>query len=589
MTDENSAPRPATELQRQLGGVIERGEIKTVFQPIVSLRDGSVLGYEALSRGPEGTPLEYPDALFGVAMDCGKLWDLEKLCRTRALENAFRCGGDIRLFLNVNPSVIHDDKFKNGFTRAYLGGYGINPENIYFEITEKSAVTDLAAFRSTIEHYKRQNYKIAIDDAGAGYSGLNMITDIHPHFIKLDMNLVRDIDKDAYRKALVKSLHEFCRLANISLIAEGVETEGELSSLIDIGVHYAQGYFIQRPQEQIRPLEAHVLDSIRSRNAQRNHLYYHDLTSIYIGNLSTGNLTVSPSQTAEGVYDLFLRNDLLSGVTVVREGEVCGIVTRTKIDHIMSGQFGFSLHAKRPISLIMDRHPLVVEFRSPIDMVSKQAMSRSASTLYDFIIITKESRYYGVVTIKDLLEKTMEIEVSNAKHQNPLSGLPGNLIIERSLSECVSSADPYTVLYIDLDNFKAFNDVYGFENGDNVIRFTAGLLSEILPKDSFIGHVGGDDFIVILSTYDAEKICHALTARFDEGVRRFYSDLDLEKGYIVARDRRGEEEHYPIMSVSIAGVTNMGKACRNIYELSERASEIKKRCKRIWKSCFIIE
>jgi EAL domain-containing protein (putative c-di-GMP-specific phosphodiesterase class I)/GGDEF domain-containing protein/CBS domain-containing protein len=585
----SKAPEYPSELHKQLSKVIENSDIKIVFQPIVSLRDGSVLGYEALSRGPVNTPLQNPDALFGVAMECGLLWDLELLCRTKALESAYESGADIKLFLNVNPYVIHDEKFKNGFTKEYLKNFNIDPENIFFEITEKSAIDDLDGFKKTIEHYKRQNYKIAIDDAGAGYSGLNMITDVHPHYIKLDINLIRDIDKDGYKKTLVKSLYEFSRFANISLIAEGIETESELEALIDIGVHYGQGFFIQRPDQKIKEIGSGVLESIKNRNSKRNNIYYHFLSSVYIGNLCRNNVTVSPSDTAENVYNIFLSDDSLLGVTVVNRGIVVGLVTKTRIDHIMSGQFGFSLHAKRPISIIMDTNPLVTDYPIPIDTVTKLAMSRPAGNLYDFIVVTQDSKYCGIVTIKDLLEKTMEIEVSNARQQNPLSGLPGNLLIEHSLAKCLASADPFTVLYLDIDNFKAFNDVYGFENGDSVIRFVACLLNDIIPQGDFIGHVGGDDFIAILPGYEAEPVCRALIDAFDKGVKIFYTPRDLQKGYVIAKNRRGEDDQFPIMSISIAGVTNREQSFQNIYELSEQASIIKKKCKLIWESCFYID
>lgn len=313
------------------------------------------------------------------------------------------------------------------------------------------------------------------------------------------------------------------------------------------------------------------------------------LSGIYIGNLSTENVTVKPGDTAEDVYGLFLKNDMLSGVAVVQSGAVKGIVTRTRIDHIMSGQYGYSLNARRPVALIMDTKPLVVDFQAPIDIVSRQAMLRSASKLYDFIIVTNGGSYSGVVTIKDLLEKTMEIEVSDAKHQNPLSGLPGNLMIERNLEKCVFSSEPFTVLYLDLDNFKAYNDVYGFENGDNVIRFVAGILGQVVPESCFVGHVGGDDFIAILHSYQAQEFCQEIVEKFDRGVNTFYSEKDLRKGYITAKNRKGEEDQFPIMSISIAGVTNRNARFKNIYELSEYASNIKKKCKRIWKSCFCVD
>jgi diguanylate cyclase (GGDEF)-like protein len=574
-------------LAKQLTKIIDTSDIRTVFQPIISLRDGTVLGYEALSRGPAGSPLQNPDALFSVAAECGKLWELEQLCRTKALETAFPSGGDFSLFLNVNPDVIHDDKFKQGFTKEYLKDYQIDPSRIYFEITERSAVGDPAGFKKTIEHYKNQNYKIAIDDAGAGYSGLNLITDIHPHFIKLDMKLVRDIDKDAYKKSLVKSLYDFCCLTDVALIAEGIETEAELRTLVDIGVHYGQGYFIQYPQSTIGGIEQHVLDAIRTSNAQKNH-HFRTVTSFYIGNLCCEGVTVSPRDLAGEVYNNFLCDENLMGVTVINEDkEILGIMTRSNIEHTMSGQYGFSLHAKRPISGIMNTSPLVTESTTSIDIVSKLAMSRPLNSIYDFIVVTEQNAYEGVVTIKDLLEKTMEIEVFNSRHLNPLSGLPGNLAIEKNIERFITAQEPCSILYIDLDNFKAYNDTYGFGNGDRVLQFVARLLADTIPVGNFIGHIGGDDFIAILNTYDIEGICDSFISRFDEGIRAFFSKADLDTGYIVAKNRKGEEEHYPVMSVSVASISNRYRMFSNVYELAEQASSVKQQCKLVWKSCHI--
>jgi EAL domain-containing protein (putative c-di-GMP-specific phosphodiesterase class I)/GGDEF domain-containing protein/CBS domain-containing protein len=576
-----------TELQKQLIDIINGSDIRIVFQPIISLRDGVILGYEALSRGPSGSPLESPDTLFGVAVECGKLWELELLCRTKALEAAYKNQFAYKLFINVNPSVIHDEKFKQGFTKEYLKEFNIDSSNIFFEISEKNAVGDLDSFKKTIEHYKNQDYKIAIDDAGAGYSGLNMITDVHPHYIKLDMKLIRDIDKDAYKKALVKSLYDFCCLTEISLIAEGVETDEELKTLIDIGVHYAQGYYIQYPNSDIVNIEPRVLEAIQACNAKKNHSY-RNVSNLYVGNLCCDGVVVSPGDTAETVYNVFLKDDNLMGVTVVdNDLNVLGSVSRSGIERTMSGQYGFSLHSKRPISNIMNTEPLITEATTPIDIVSKLAMSRSFKTLYDCIIVTDQSVYAGIVTIKDLLEKTMEVEVYNSRQLNPLSGLPGNLAIEKNFERFIVSKDPCTILYIDLDNFKAYNDTYGFGSGDKVIQFVAQLLAEIIPSHHFIGHIGGDDFVVMLNTYDVDNICNQFIKRFDWGVRAFYSEKDLDNGFITAKNRKGEEDQFPIMSVSVAGVSNEHRFFQSVNELAEYASALKKQCKLIWKSCHI--
>ncbi len=575
------------ELEKHLTLILQQANIRIVLQPVISLRDGSILGYEALSRGPEDSPLKNPDAMFGVASETGKLWELEQLCRTKALEKVHQNDFPYKLFLNVNASVIHDDKFKLGFTKEYLKSYNIDPSKILFEISEKNAISNLDGFRRTIDHYKSQNYEIAIDDAGAGYSGLNLITDVHPHYIKLDMQLVRNIDKDTYKKSLVTSLHEFCCLTNVALIAEGIETESEMRTLIEIGVQYGQGYFIQHPESEIRPIDEQVLKTVHASNAQKNHIF-RNVTTYYIGNLCSLGVTVSPSDLAGDVFNHFLRNESMMGVTVVDgDRHVLGIMTRSGIESKLSGQYGYSLYSKRPISNIMDRNPLVTEAETPIGIVSKLAMSRAQKKIYDMFVVTKDGTYLGIVTVKDLLEKVMEMEVFNSRQLNPLTGLPGNLAIEQNFERFIKSEQPHTILYVDLDNFKAYNDTYGFANGDKVIQFVADLLKELVPLNNFIGHIGGDDFVVILDTYDCAELAGTFIRRFNEGIRAFYHETDLEKGYIYSKNRKGEEEQFPIMSVSVAGVNTRNRLFKDIQELTEYASSLKKLCKLEWKSCYI--
>jgi diguanylate cyclase (GGDEF)-like protein len=575
------------ELENILSQIIREGDISIVLQPIISLRDGSILGYEALSRGPENSPLRNPDTLFGVASETGKLWELEQLCRTKALEKVYQHDYPYKLFLNVNASVIHDEKFKQGFTKDYLKNYNIDPSCILFEISEKNAITDLDGFRKTIEHYKRQNYEIAIDDAGAGYSGLNLMTDVHPHYIKLDMRLVRDVDKDTYKKSLVKCLYDFCCLTNVALIAEGIETESELRALIEIGVHYGQGYYIQYPNHEILPIETHVLESVHASNAHKNHIY-RSVSNYYIGNLCREGVTVSPTDLAGDVFNYFLRNKSMLGVAVLNsDRHVMGIMTRSGIESKLSGQYGYSLFSKRPIENIMDTEPLITEANTSIDIVSKLAMARAQQKIYDMFVVTKDRRYLGVVTVKDLLEKVMEIEVFNSRQLNPLTGLPGNLTIEKNFERFITSEDPHTILYVDLDNFKAYNDTYGFANGDKVIQFVADLLRELVPLNNFIGHIGGDDFVVILDTYDCDELAGTFIRRFNDGIAAFYHDADLKKGYIRTKNRKGEVERFPIMTVSIAGVNTKMRRFRDIQELTEYASALKKMCKLEWRSCYL--
>ena len=575
-----------TLLRDQFFEVLKNKRIMTVFQPIISLRDGTVYGYEALSRGPADSTMHSPNVLFDYADRYDQLWELELLCRTMALETVGRLEKDFRLFLNVNPNVLHDPEFRKGLTREALEKYSVDPENIIFEITEREAVVNIADFINTVQHYKTQNYKIAIDDAGAGYSGLNMISDIHPHYIKLDMNLIRDIDKDVTRQSLIASMSEFASLTNTCLIAEGIETEGELLKLIDLGISYGQGYYIQRPDASIMPVNRDVLQKIHEANQKKNHLWGNRISDIHIGNISRHQKTIHANITVAQVYEMMKQDCTLPGICITEDNTVIGVITRNELLNRVSGRYGYNLYSNKPVGTIMSREFLCVDDQTTIDSVTKKAMQRETEKIYDFITITKEDKYFGIVTVKDLLEKSIEIEVVNAKHLNPLSELPGNMLIEQQLEQCICSDAAYQVLYFDINNFKAYNDVYGFENGDRVLKFLTSILRNRISRDDFVGHIGGDDFIAILSGCDFKALCMQIAADFDESIALFYNQDDIDKGYIVAKNRYGIDECFPLLSIAIVGTST--ERYRTIFELSEDIAKLKKNCKQKQGSNFLI-
>ncbi|WP_313890911.1 GGDEF domain-containing protein [Psychrobacillus sp.] len=566
--------------------ILEEKAIQTVFQPIISLHNGQVYGYEALSRGPINTSLQNPEELFNYAMANGQLWELENLCRATALESAFHLKAEGKLFLNVNPNIMNDPKFKQGFTKEYLGRFQMDTDSIVFEITEREAINNLKDFIHTVDHYKKQYYQIAIDDVGAGHSGLNVITDVRPHFIKLDMKLIRDIDKDRTKQLLVKSLSEFANYSQIHIIAEGIETKEELTTIMGLGVQFAQGYFIQKPHPYLLPIRAELLSFIQLESKKRNLVSTNRLTDTSIEQIATPLRTLAKDMPISKVSALMESNDLLPGFCITDGKKLIGVITRNNLHLKFSGPYGYSLYNKKPVSAIMSRNYLKVDSSTPIDVVAKIAMKRDPIHLYDFITITKDDHYFGVVTVKDLLEKSMQLEIDYAKHLNPLSELPGNIMIEQQLQKCIDSSADFTVLYFDIDNFKPYNDVYGFEKGDKVIMKLATILEDNLPDDGFVGHIGGDDFIMIVDASKSRDCCEKIIFAFTSIVEHFYHAHDFLKGSIVSKNRHGIEEHFSLLTVSIAGVTN--KNNQSIFELSEKASHLKKQCKQFQGSNYIL-
>ncbi|WP_418792485.1 response regulator [Phosphitispora sp. TUW77] len=169
------------------------------------------------------------------------------------------------------------------------------------------------------------------------------------------------------------------------------------------------------------------------------------------------------------------------------------------------------------------------------------------------------------------------------KSFNPLTGLPGNILIEEEIKQRLKDETVFAVLYLDLDNFKAYNDVYGFLKGDEVIKFVAHLLSKNIKElgnyDDFIGHIGGDDFIAITVPDKVDKICKSIICQFDSTIALFYSAEDRRKGYIVTRDRINQEIEIPLMTISIAVVSNDKRFIDSHWQVAEIAAEMKKYAK----------
>ena len=559
------------ERKEALEYIIRNKQIRCVFQPIISLKDGNVLGHEALSRITCESEIASPDMMFNLAGEFNRLWDLELLCRTKALEAAYRFmipPYSKKLFLNVNPNIMHDENFKKGFTREFLMQYHVEPQNVIFEITERNVILDMGGFLSTIDHYRSQDYKIAIDDAGAGYSGLNLISDVNPSYIKLDMKLIRDINTDKLKYALVKGMVELSKTANINLIAEGIESKEELETLIVLGVQYGQGYFIQMPSSELEDIADVVISTIIITQYKLQHAYINNSAYYAIKSLSAYTGIVSTQVTADFVYNIFQQNSNFFGLCIVENGTTQGIITNEKLSRKMSGHYGFSLYQNKPITELMDRDFLSVEYDTPINTVSYMAMNRKNESLYDFIVVTEEGKYIGTVTIKDLLQKKTEIDVDNAKHLNPLTGLSGNLIIEERLKFCLQSNTKFSIAYIDIDNFKAYNDVYGFEYGDIIIKLLANILRGSIAEEQFVGHIGGDDFVAIIDEYVTDSYFDAIVHQFETEVLRFYHTGDIQNGYIRTVNRHGEVEQYPLLTLTAVVETNQ-QHYSDVFELTK--------------------
>ncbi|HHT9137921.1 MAG TPA: GGDEF domain-containing protein, partial [Candidatus Wunengus sp. YC60] len=547
------------ELADEFKTILANKLIFTKFQPIVCLATGDIVGYEALSRGPEASIFENPTYLFEIAEKLTLLEDLDMVCREKSIFNASKLALDtksIKLFINIDAGCLTHPRHNKGETLSLIEKYGFEINNIVLEITERAFIKDPKVFYEALDHYKSQGFSIAIDDLGSGSAGLRLISETNPHIVKIDKFLIENVDKSSKKQAILKMILEMChKVFNSKVVAEGIETPEELTTVRELGIDWGQGYFLGKPSTILQPVPDIAKNKI-SIDHQREEIF---LDETKIGSIASFDLPVFHSGTLVcELVKMFNEKDDILAAPIVDDGSPVGLVMRLELFSKLSKKFGFALFYNRPVSHVMDTDFLAVDFNQCVDTVAEQVLARNVSRLYDALIIIKNNKYYGISTVHALLEKMTALKIRYASQSNPLTGLPGNISIRTFFEKQIKTNQDFACVYFDLDNFKAYNDYYGFCKGDEIIKRTAYLIMEVFKSSriGYIGHIGGDDFIAVIHAEEIQGLCTRFIREFDAMVPTFYAEDDMKNGCIETLDRKNEKCKFPFMSISLAVVTS---------------------------------
>ncbi|CCO24838.1 GGDEF domain-containing protein [Maridesulfovibrio hydrothermalis] len=575
------------ELSNEFCEILAQENIRCHYQPIVNLSDKSIHGWEALARGPRNSPFRSPLTLFDMAEKLGKLFPLEKTCREAAINSFGEHSPQHKLFLNIHPRTIVDPNFTSGETKILLDNYGLKPANIVFEITERHSVKDFKTFRKTLDHYRNQGYLVAIDDAGTGYSGLTSIAEIKPDYIKMDKSFIDDIETNQVNRAIIDTFTDFAEKIGGKLIVEGIETQEQALTVTDMGVHLGQGYFLAMPEKEKPQLTEAALNMKRTyENTSGKNTY-----GIPVKNLVNKVKSVEPDTPVPVVQEHFEQSNSISSVVIVKNKIPCGLVMEYNLNKHLSGKFGVALYSNKPISSVMDDSPLIVDLETPVEKVSQLAMARSRKKAYDDVIITLKNQLMGTVSVQKLLDTLAHVQVEMAKGTNPLTGLPGNLDIEREIDRRMKAMEQYSIIYADLDNFKVYNDTYGFKNGDKILLQISQVISWATQRhgttEDFVGHIGGDDFVMVTTPEKAERICQGISRCFKRLAKYHYNENDVRNGWMEGRGRDGAIARFPLVSVSLAILDC--EPDQSLMEIGEQAASLKKWAKSIEGNCWVRE
>jgi diguanylate cyclase (GGDEF)-like protein len=572
--------------------IIQQRKLTALFQPILDLKSGEFYGYEGLIRGPSDSPLHAPISLFGAATQQNLLFEVEMLSRQIVLESFVQLNLPGKLFLNVSPETLLHPSFKNGCTLGFLQTLGLPPERVVIEITENQPTYDFEGMRKALFHYRSMGFKIAIDDLGEGFSSLRLWSELRPEFIKIDMHFVQGVDTDPIKLQFLKSIQLIAKSCGTKVIAEGIETATELATIRDIGIVLGQGYFIARPAPSPTLLAStetsSVINAGKDSIGQKNTFYTH--RKVVAQKLLHHIEPAHPDTTNEDILDTFLSNPTLRAIPVVQQGIPVGIIIRSSFIDNFIKPFQRELLGKKPCNLSMQQEPLLVSKDMPIEELGHFIADAEERHFINGFIITDQGRYLGVASGQDLLREVTQMQITAARYANPLTMLPGNVPINEHIEQLLQANIPFYACYCDLDNFKPYNDIYSYSHGDEMIQLAGRILSWACdPKLDFIGHIGGDDFILLMQSRDCQTRCESALRSFEQAASLLFKPEHLATGGYTSEDRNNLSTFHPLVSLSIGAVHITADQYFSHYEVSAAATVAKKMAKRTPGNSLFIE
>ncbi|MBL8760989.1 MAG: GGDEF domain-containing protein [Phycisphaerae bacterium] len=494
---------------------INVGNTTAAFQPIVDVSTGVVAAYEALTRPLPGNPFSNPGQLFNWAEHHGLLWETEQVTRAVSLSAASQWPAGVQLFLNNSPQVFADPRFAESLLESVRTTPGLTPGRIVLEITERSEQQHVEGLDAQVRKLREAGFQIAIDDVGAGTSGLNRIMALRPDWLKIDRELVGGIDQDRVKQNLMRFFVHFARLSGVRLIAEGIERREELVTLIELGVTYAQGFYVGRPGSREQTLDPTLGEWLREQWRGALSERFRDPRRTRVSRLAKPAQTAPASSPVREVAGQFLRQATLPGIAVLDGGRFVGWCERDQVLRAAG-----DLRAAQPIGFLVSSDSVTATGETTVLDALDLVLSRDDRSLGRPLVLVDEGRVTGIVTMRDLLHAIADVASNSQSRIAPVTGLPGRVRAEEHLRGLIAQhgVPPMDAALIDVRNFHAYNTRYGFDLGDQLLRRVVTMLQLLVAKGetaAFLAHLGDDRFLVTAPAGQLSRRLPMLLQQFD--------------------------------------------------------------------------
>ncbi|MBX9816980.1 MAG: phosphodiesterase [Burkholderiaceae bacterium] len=560
--------------------VLHNGSLYPVFQPIVNLADASIHAHEALIRGPAGSPLHTPDCLLRAAAQEDLRYEFENACVVSTLRQwgHMRSGG--RLFVNISANAlvrVFNLRGREGLLRWILD-LRVMPRTLVLEITEHERVDSMDRLAEVVQEIRSAGVSLALDDFGDGHSSLRLWSQLKPEIVKIDKYFTRNISAHGDKLKTIQALQQIATIFGSSLVAEGIETAEDLRVLRDLGIEYGQGYFLGHPDRT--PLKYLGVDPQRVLG-ERQVVVFPELGRMSQGgHLRSLSLlrapTVTPETRNDTLAEIFLEHPTLHAVAMLEGERPVGIINRALFMNEYSKLYYREVWGRKPCGVHANREPRLIEREHSVDELVGILTSQDQRYLSDGFIATENGRYVGLGTGDQLVRSVTETRIEAARHANPLTFLPGNIPISQHMERLLKKQVRFVACYADLNNFKPFNDYYGYWRGDEMIRLLARIAMEQCDSQrDFLGHVGGDDFIILFQSPDWKVRCERLVAEFAERALAMFDDQARVRGGIDAEDRHGVQRFFPCTTLSIGAAVIDGSQFSRAEDVANLAAMAK--------------
>lgn len=553
------APATASQPGMTVSEIMACGLLSTHYQPLGRLRDGEVVGHEALLRGPRGHALAAPDALFAAAQAQGVGFDLEVHAVKLALKGWAQQGMAGQLFVNLSAgalSALLAHPVGHGIW-GLIRDMGIPTGRLVVEITEHERVANLQRLLDAIQMLRRLDVQLALDDFGDGRSSLRLWAELKPDIVKIDKYFARDIASHPEKVQTITALRRIAETFGTQMVAEGLETPEELRALRDLGIELGQGYLLGRPQatlaEALLPEARAVIDSreiavLPSKTRQAR-------SDFALGTIVIEVEPLPADATHHQAARRFLKDESLRAIAVVQDGQPIGLVNRHGFLNQYSKPYFKELYDQRSCLLFANTEPLVLDAGIGLDQLTDVLTSEDQRYLTEGFVVTRDGQYIGMGTGERLVRAVTELRIEAARHANPLTFLPGNIPLTLHIGRLLQGGAPFVACYADLNHFKPFNDHYGYWRGDEMICLLARtLVAHADARRDFVGHVGGDDFVVLYQSEDWHARIEAAVADFNREAIALFDDAARACGGIEAEDREGVMRFFPLTTLSVGAL-----------------------------------